>query len=292
MATKRRTTTAAGRAAAGAALSVQPGGRPLDRRDRPARSRRGDADRPRPARPGRPDRLVARLDRAVVRDRPLAAAVPAARRRLVRRVGPGQAAELGLGPDARRDRRSPTSGSSARSSSSTSRWRARSAAAAGSDGSWPASGAAAHRARRVRRAARDRDRRADARVQPAPAAGRPARDRDREVGRRRCRGVVRATRSPSGPAKSGPDDGNGTKKGAAVAGAASAKAVTGHRRIAGPDRHLGRRVGRPGRPHPSRRPEHRADVGHVRTCERPVRGRGRVRHDSSRIRRASGERPG
>ena len=51
------------------------------------------------ARPGRPDGLVARRDRAVVRDRALAAAVPAARRRLVRRAGPGQAARAPLGHD-------------------------------------------------------------------------------------------------------------------------------------------------------------------------------------------------
>ena len=75
----------------------QPRGRPLDRRDRPARARRGHADRARAPGPGRADRLVARLDRAVVRDRPLAPAVPPARRRLVRRVGPGQAARTPAG---------------------------------------------------------------------------------------------------------------------------------------------------------------------------------------------------
>ena len=41
---------------------------------------------------------------------PLAPAVPPARRRLVRRVGPRQAARLRLGPDARWGSRSPTSG--------------------------------------------------------------------------------------------------------------------------------------------------------------------------------------
>ena len=67
-------------------------------------ARRDHAHRAGPARRGRPDRLVARLDRAVVRDRALAAAVPAARGRLVHRAGPGKQAGLGLGDDARRAR--------------------------------------------------------------------------------------------------------------------------------------------------------------------------------------------
>ena len=124
MATRRRTTRRSTRDGAARAHCRGPcrrraGGRPLDRRDRPARARRRHADRARAARPGRADRLVARFDRAVVRDRPLAAAVPPARRRLVRRVGPGQAAGLRLGHDAARDRDRVSSASSARSRSST-----------------------------------------------------------------------------------------------------------------------------------------------------------------------------
>ena len=98
-----RTEPAASRAprrrrSAGFTSRFTPGGRPLDRGhgdDGPG----GDhAHRPDPPRRGRPDRLVARLDRAVVRDRPLAAAVPAAGRRLVdRRADPGKKPGSGWG---------------------------------------------------------------------------------------------------------------------------------------------------------------------------------------------------
>ena len=153
-------------------------------------ARRGHADRARPAGPGRADRLVARLDRAVVRDRPLAAAVPAARRRLVRRVGTRQAPGSGWGATLARARRSPIVGllgafevldltlfGTERGGGRIGRFLAGDARAA------------PHRARRVRRLPRDRRDRADARVQPpaqrapprrvtAPPAGsaRPRRD--------------------------------------------------------------------------------------------------------------------
>ena len=266
MATRRRTTTRAP-APPQERAERQPRGRPLDRRDRPARAGRGHADRARAARPGRADRLVARLDRAVVRDRPLVPAVPPARGRLVRRVGPRQAARLRLGHDAARDRdrlrRLPRRVRGPRPDAGGGGARRRPDRPV--RGGHPR--AAAHEPRRVRRAAGNRHRRADARVQPPPAAGREAGHRDREVGRRRGRGLDAAR---AGGGRTGPDGAvherqrqRHRQEGRRGRRRGRREGRRGHDLVARPDRDLGRR-GRRRVEDPGGGSQHAPDLGDVR----------------------------
>ena len=109
MATRRRTPARKSTCAAvprpfAAERPVGPvaGGRAFDRRDRPPCARCRHPHRPRPSRPGAPDRLVARLDRALLRGRPIDPAICAPGGGLVRRMGSRQGGEGAVGADPHR----------------------------------------------------------------------------------------------------------------------------------------------------------------------------------------------
>ena len=95
---------------------------------------------------------------------------------------------------------------------------------------------------------------------------------------------MRRDPEPVGPGKAGPTNGNGDEEGAPrpAARRREGRHAARRRRRARPA--SGAASGRPRRPHPGRRPEHRADVGHVR----PGRDR---RRDSPRPPRSSRDPP-
>ncbi len=148
--------------------------------------------------------------------------------------------------------------------------------------------AAAHEPRRVRRAAGNRHRRADARVQPPPATGREAGHRDREVGRRRGRGLDAAR---AGGGRTGPDDAGHERQrqrhrqeGRRGRRRGRREGRRGHDLVARPDRDLGRRGAatsrRSRRRFPARsRPRRRSPGARAAKGSPPPRRWSRIRRD-------------
>ena len=215
----------------------------------------------------------------MVRQPALAAAVPAARDRLVHRVGAGQDAGLRLGPDPsrRRDRvlRAARRGIGGQAGGPARRCRRRPCRDV------PRRGAVhvVHVGRGVHPAGRPRDCRRPDRVQPAAQPAHPADDRDRAVAQLQ-RGREHAPRARRherrGRARQrGHRERRLDSRRRSGARLARGRGAGGHRR---PDRHLGR--GQPGADALGR-----AHVGHVRAGAELRGGLGRHR---DRRRRASG----
>ena len=133
---------------------------------------------------GKPHRHVAGRGRAMVPDRALAAAVPAARRRVVRRRGSGQAPELGVGDDPRRADAGVRLGTGGVRGPRYQALRPRARRRDHRPVPREHPRTAAHGAGRVHPARRADDRRADARLQPAAARDLPPGHGHRPMGRR------------------------------------------------------------------------------------------------------------